>query len=206
MLKFNTILGIAVTVLIALNFYLVQKIQSNRALVMKQIGVSNELEKAYDKEDNINRNTTDVLMKMIVSEGAKINQDVLLTDINGIKIPISQLLNEKDIKVYYIPEHACDVCYDYLTEWLKELPETKQQEIITFCPSTKIRDVSSFFKDENINVMVYGVEERLGLIPEDGYAPFFFKLDEDFRCQNLLIPVKDKPVISDKYLTTVFSK
>ena len=203
-MKLKNILRVSCVVLIFLNIIVIYKLQSSNKLIGKLSRVNSKLELSNQEAMGIISSTTDALSNILLTEGSKINAETNLIDIKGTKTPVHKLVEKSNVKIYYVPEHACEVCYDYLTEWLKKLSKHEQEEIVTICPKTKIRDIFSYYRDLQIQAPVYGLENELGLMPEKGHVPFFFILNEKLTCQNILVPVKEKPELSITYLNTVF--
>lgn len=145
------------------------------------------------------------------NENKQIKKDILLTyGNNNNKIMLTALLNNDNPKlVFFYSQLNCQVCVNTEIKKLKLFSEKIGKGNIIIISSYKNKkDYLIFKKIHNLNLKIYniGLKNTLGLPLENYNVPFLFIANSKFRTQNIFVPFKGLPSISDMYYDFILNK
>lgn len=156
------------------------------------------------KSENNQKNLIGRMQLQLANDFKLISNNLQLIDSGNKKMNIKEVIGNTNITVFRITEHACDICYDYIMKQIKSFSKgLDPKQVLILVEVKKLREYRSFFKEQNTNVTVYGLEHKLDLLLEDSYAPYFFIVDSTLTIKHLFIPGKEQTEITNKYLLTV---
>lgn len=147
----------------------------------------------------------DNLLYQINEDGISVeNIDVYLK--SGSSISLRNLTKESKILVLRFSELNCDLCViDQLNHIKKTLNENNKVILLaSYSNSSKLK---VFLNTHQVSFPYYTVREgALGMEIEKLNFPFYFVLGEDLQINQLFLPSKSLPEITEFYLTTLLKK
>lgn len=137
-------------------------------------------------------------------------KNILLTTGDNNKIMLSSILkSDKPKLVFFYSQLNCQVCVDTEIEKLKMFSKIIGiDNIVIICSYENRKDFLIFKKINNLNLKIYnlGLKNTLGLPLEKYNIPFLFMANSKFRAQDIFVPFKGFPSISDMYYKFILDK
>lgn len=127
--------------------------------------------------------------------------DIYLSDIDGNKIHLSDVVNNSSKIVFIYSPLQCNSCYESQLELLRDNCKDTRGLIILTHSDINLKKMSLIHKTFSLDVPVYKLTDKELPLPVDTIGkPFFFKIDANLYSGDIFIPNKNIPQLTTAYI------
>lgn len=140
----------------------------------------------------------------IFLNGREISVDLGVTDINGNKRTISDIMSDNTLVLRYSEIH-CDVCIDSIIAKLNLYKDfIGLQNIVLLTNAKNLNYTKRFRKVNRICFDIYNVDKALDSVLVDIGMPYLFVYSSgNKRINNMFVPQKEDSRLTDEYLHSI---
>lgn len=157
--------------------------------------------------DQIKKENADLENIRFFSENIEFNYNIPLKDVFGNQLILGDVISPPTL-IFYIPELACNSCYEeHYSNLYKTIEKIGKDNILILANYENERDLYSFVRSQGIEVEVYNLNmQNLGIKAEITNDPFFFLIDEDGIIRHVFILDKKSPNANISYLNNIINR
>lgn len=124
---------------------------------------------------------------------------------NKIKKYSCELLKNKI--ALFVPEKACNVCYDEVYDALQYANDSVKVDVVIITGESKYNETRNIINDLGISSQVYSLDDDIFWNSMDiVYAPFFSFVDNNLQCRHCFVPYPNHPRYSYEYLKHIIQR
>lgn len=145
-----------------------------------------------------------LFFESLSNESIYINPDLMVTNILGLKQPISSVFNSELKLVIRSSEKGCGMCIEKELFRIKEsFDSTLYNSIIVLTTHNSARKLEVFKQTNNIPFEIYSCE-NLGLpFEQKSEGTYIFMMDSTLEVKHFFIPDFDLPELSKLYFSAI---
>ncbi len=117
---------------------------------------------------------------------------------------LSDILNNSPKLVFWFSESSCSICIEEELKNLVELSKIiKKEDIVIIGSFQNMR--KRWMRESSFRIFNLR-KERLGMAIENNNFPFYFIADETLEAKFVFMPVKELPILTEKYFKIITEK
>ena len=167
----------------------------------------NELKQKSDNQIGWIEALKEYRFNEVILNGTKMSADFNVVDIGENKKKISEVISDNTLILRYSEMH-CEVCVDSIVKRLNVYKDSiGLQNIVLLTTSQNFGYMRRFKKINRIPFGIYNIDEALDSVLVDIGMPYLFVYSTiSKRINNMFIPQKEDPQLTDEYLHSILMK
>ncbi len=167
----------------------------------------NELKQKYNTQIGRIEALKEYRFNEVILSGTKMSADFNVVDIGENKKKISEVISDNTLILRYSEMH-CEVCVDSIVKRLNVYKDSiGLQNIVLLTTSQNFGYMRRFKKINRIPFGIYNIDEALDSVLVDIGMPYLFVYSTlSKRINNMFIPQKEDPQLTDEYLHSILMK